>query len=88
MSLYEFAMRWITKIFDHFSQKACKSVVAHDPSSLWYFPDRPKTQEMRIKAAGAYPWQMKYMPDQYKTQEMCIRADEAYPWQLKYVPDQ
>ena len=86
--IFENIQRWITKISDRFSQEAFKRVVAFDPSTLWYFPDRLKTRKMCIKAVGTYPWQLKYITDDHETQGMCEKTVEVYLWQFKYVPDQ
>ena len=84
MTLYEFSMRWIRKIFDHFQpQGKCTEAVRIEPNSFEHVPDFFKTQEMCIKAAEEDPRMLKYLPDQYKTQGMCI---EVKPWQLGRCP--
>ena len=64
MTLYEFAMRWIREIFDHFQPRGnCIEAVDIEPKSLEYVPNEYKTQEMCNKAVPVDPWSLGDVPD-------------------------
>ena len=50
------------------------------PSSIFFIPDRFKTQEMCIKALEVYLWSLEYVLDKLKVQKMCDDAvwDDAF----------
>ena len=57
MTLYEFAMRWIREIFDHFQpQGKCIEAVYIESKSSRHVTDQYKTQEMCDKAVRVDSW--------------------------------
>ena len=68
MTLYEFNMRWIREIFDHYQpQGKCTEAVDIEPKSLGHVPDQCKTQEMCNKAVRVDQWSLGGVPDHFKT---------------------
>ena len=65
-----------------------KRKILDDPGNLRKIPDKVKTPELCMLAAGRDGSVLRYVPDELKTPELCMIAVKKWGYALKFVPDE